>query len=77
MSDGNGLGEPDIQKIDWLVPVLKLKSIDQAYRVIRCKQIPIECVIRLGGHIRINADKVRAWLNGELVLPAEQPLPDR
>jgi hypothetical protein len=66
--------EPDIQKIDWLLPILKLDTVKQAYGVIRRKQIPDDCVIRIGNKIRINADKVRAWLNGE---PAEQSLPDR
>ena len=58
-------GVPEIQKVDWLLPVLNLDTVSQAYGLIRRKQIPDDCILRLGSAIRINADAVRAWLNGK------------
>ena len=60
-------GVPEIQKVDWLVLVLNLKSVQQAYRAVRLKHIPDECILRIGGQIRVRVDAVRAWLGGYTV----------
>ena len=64
-------GVPDIQKVEWLIPVLNLDTRKQAYDIIAAKQLPESCVIRFGRRIRINADAVRDWLNGGGKTPAE------
>lgn len=46
-------GVPDIQKVEWLIPVLNLDGRQQAYNIVRTGQIPANCVLRFGRRIRL------------------------
>lgn len=64
------LSVPKFQKPDWLAKALGVKS-KAVYDIIAGKQIPAECVFRVGARIRIREKQALEWLNGRPITPPE------
>ena len=56
--------EPEnLKRVSWLTDLLNLSSDDNTYKMISSGTVPPDCVVRVGRHLRIKPDAVRAWLN--------------
>lgn len=53
----------NLRRVSWLTDLLNLKGDDNTYKMIRSGTVPPDCVVRVGRHLRIKPDAVRAWLN--------------
>lgn len=59
---------PTVQDVRWLAKKLKI-PVQSVYDDIKKQSIPPECILRVGGRIRVVESKVNAWINGEIVVP--------
>lgn len=52
---------PNLQSVEWLAQTLGL-STGQTYEAIASKQVPADCVLRVGRRIRLIEERVIAWI---------------
>ena len=64
------LSLPVFQKPEWLAKALGVKN-KAVYDIIAAKQIPAECVFRVGARIRIREKQALEWLHGLGITPPE------
>lgn len=50
-----------LRRVEWLASVLDLSPC-QTYDAIASKQVPDDCVVRIGRRLRIVEGRVNAWL---------------
>ena len=53
-----------LRRVPWLTNLLDLTNDKQTYDAINKGHVPAGCVVRIGRSIRIQPDRVFAWLDG-------------
>lgn len=57
-------GSAPLRRVEWLATLLDLSPC-QTYDAIASKQVPDDCVVRIGRRLRIIEAKVNVWLGLE------------
>lgn len=66
------LTRPVLHRVEWLAEALPDTNSKTVYDMIAAKQIPAECILRVGQRIFIRELQALQWLNGVAVTKPEE-----